>query len=115
MTSTPSRGEVWWVSFDPSVGDEQRKIRPAVVVSSSAVGFLKLRIVVPLTDWKPRYSSFPWFVFVPQTPLNGLRKDSGADAFQVKSVSLLRFQTRIGSLTKVQMDDIAAAITLCVS
>lgn len=25
------RGEVWWVNFDPSVGEEIRKKRPAVI------------------------------------------------------------------------------------
>jgi len=28
----PQRGEVWWVAFDPSLGGEIRKTRPAVVV-----------------------------------------------------------------------------------
>lgn len=114
MTSTPSRGDVWNVRFDPSEGDEQQKIRPAVVVSVPSVGRLQLRIVVPITDWKPRYARFPWFVLVAATPHNGLVKDSGADAFQTKSVSLLRFQRKRGSLTAAQMDEIAAAIALCV-
>jgi mRNA-degrading endonuclease toxin of MazEF toxin-antitoxin module len=30
------RGEVWWVSFDPSLGGEVRKTRPAVIVSNDA-------------------------------------------------------------------------------
>lgn len=114
MMITPNRGEVWLVRFDPSEGDEQTKIRPAVVVSVPTVGRLRLRIVVPLTGWKPAYAQFPWFVYVATTPHNGLSKDSGADAFQTKSVSLLRFQRPIGTLTASQMDDIAAAIALCV-
>jgi hypothetical protein len=44
MTSTPNRaigpvrGEVWLVNFDPSVGDEQQKIRPAVVGTCPMLG-----------------------------------------------------------------------------
>lgn len=102
------------VNFDPSVGAEQTKIRPAVVVNVAEVGRLPLCIVVPLTDWKPRYEQFVWFVPVPKTAQNGLSKDSGADAFQVKSLSLNRFVHRFGSLSAEQMDDIAAAIALCV-
>ena len=30
------RGEVWWVAFDPAVGSEIRKTRPAVIVSNDA-------------------------------------------------------------------------------
>jgi mRNA interferase MazF len=73
-----------------------------------------LRIVVPITDWKPRYALFPWFVYLQAAPQNGLSKDSGADAFQTKSVSLLRFQRKLGSLSARQMDEVAAAIALCI-
>ncbi|TAF40806.1 MAG: type II toxin-antitoxin system PemK/MazF family toxin [Alphaproteobacteria bacterium] len=34
---TPRRGEVWWVNFDPSIGGEIRKKRPAVIVSNNMV------------------------------------------------------------------------------
>jgi mRNA interferase MazF len=67
-----------------------------------------------VTTWNTRYEAFVWFVHVPLTGENGLTKDSGAGAFQVKSVALQRFQSRLGSLTTEQMDDIAAAIALCV-
>ncbi|MEN9472387.1 MAG: hypothetical protein RLZZ495_476 [Pseudomonadota bacterium] len=30
------RGEVWWVEFDPAVGSEIRKTRPAVIISNDA-------------------------------------------------------------------------------
>ncbi len=61
----PSRGEIWLVDFDPAVGAEIQKMRPALVVSVDSVGRLPLRIVVPLTDWKPHYAGFPWFVLIP--------------------------------------------------
>ena len=31
-----NRGEVWWVRFDPAVGGEIRKSRPAVIISTRA-------------------------------------------------------------------------------
>ena len=72
--SPPQRGEVWKVRFDPSVGAEIGKSRPAVVVSLSTAGKLPLRIVVPLTEWKPKYVLAPWMVFVQATPMSGLTK-----------------------------------------
>lgn len=111
---TPKRGEVWRVRFDPAVGAEIQKIRPAVVVGMDSIGRLPLKIVVPVTDWKPAFANFAWFVHVPATPHNGLAKDSGADAFQVKSVSETRFLDRLGELTAGQLDDIAAAVAACV-
>ena len=110
----PVRGEVWRVRFDPAEGDEIKKVRTAVVVSENAIGRLRLKIVVPITEWKPRYGTFPWFVQLSPTPANGLTKDSGADAFQVKSVSDTRFLVRLGELTPGELDDIASAIAICV-
>ena len=112
--TTPVRGEVWRIRFDPAEGDEAKKVRTAVVMSENAVGRLRLKIVVPITEWKPRYASYPWFVQLVPTPSNGLTKDSGADAFQVKSVSESRFVRCIGLVTSAQLDDIASAVAMCV-
>ena len=111
---TPKRGDIWLIDFDPSVGAEIRKVRPAVVISLDTVGRLPLRLVVPVTDWKPQYSGYPWFVELAATVTNGLSKDSGADAFQTKSVSLARFVDHLGEITPMQLDEIAEAIALCV-
>ena len=40
---TPSRGEVWLVDFDPAVGAEIQKVRPALVISLDSIGRLPLR------------------------------------------------------------------------
>lgn len=69
---------------------------------------------MPVTDWKVIYSAYPWFVELPATAAIGLHKDSGADAFQVKSLSENRFVRRLGSIEPSQTDLIAEAIALCV-
>jgi mRNA interferase MazF len=46
----PHRGEVWRIRFDPAEGDEIKKVRTAVVISEDAVGRLRLKIVVPITE-----------------------------------------------------------------
>ena len=116
MTTTPPplRGEIWRIRFDPAEGDEIKKVRTAVVMSENAIGRLRLKIVVPITEWKPRYVNYPWFVRLVPTPANGLTKESGADAFQVKSVSETRFLDRLGELQPSELDDIANAIAICV-
>jgi mRNA interferase MazF len=48
------------------------------------------------------------------SPTNGLTKDSGADAFQIKSVSENRFVRQLGEVTPAQLDEIAQAVALCV-
>ncbi len=110
----PFRGEVWEINFDPAEGAEIKKKRPAVVISSDSVGKLPLRIVVPITEWKARYDEFPWHIKIESNAYNCLTKTSVADAFQVKSISERRFIKKIGSLSKDQLDEITAAIVVCI-
>lgn len=57
--TTPARGEVWHVRFDPAVGAEIQKTRPAVVISVDEVGVLPLRIIVPITGWQTAFANRP--------------------------------------------------------
>jgi mRNA interferase MazF len=86
------------VDFDPSVGQEIRKVRSAVVVSSDFLGKLQLKLVVPLTSWQSSFASNVWMVQVTATRPNGLPNDSAADTLQTQSVSFNRFVRRMGVL-----------------
>lgn len=118
MTTTAplsiKRADIWWIRFDPTEGDEIRKTRPAVVMNIAAAWRLHLYLVVPITEWKPFYDREFWMINITPSKLNGLTKESAANAFQVKSVSEKRFESKLGVLTPVQMNDIAAAIVVCV-
>lgn len=108
------RGEVWEVTFHPGVGAEIQKTRPAVVMTAESVGKLALDLVVPITEWQPVFANYSWFVRLPLGAGSGLRKESGADAFQTKSVSVQRLTRRLGVLPEEQVEDIAAAVAACV-
>jgi mRNA interferase MazF len=104
------RGEIWLVNLDPTIGSEIRKTRPAVIISSDLVGILPLKVVVPLTDWKDRYSTALWMVRIDPQETNGLSKPSSADAFQIRSVSEQRLIKRLGALTTIQVAQIVQAV-----
>ncbi len=110
----PQRGEIWRVRFDPTIGQEMGKTRLAVVINVDSVGRLALRLVVPVTGWDSNYSQWPWMVPLVSTGKNGLTKNSAADGFQVKSVSLDRFDQNLGVLRAHKVEEIAAAVVLCV-
>jgi mRNA interferase MazF len=99
-----NRGEVWQIAFDPTLGEEIQKSRPAVIISRDALGILALRVVVPLTGWRPEFVTRPWMVRLEPTLENGLTQESAADAFQVKSVSVLRLRHRLGVIAADALD-----------
>lgn len=110
----PKRGDVWNVNFDPSVGAEIQKIRPAVVISSDAVGRLPIKIVVPITEWKDHFRSNVWHVRIDPDTEHGLAKTSAVDALQVKSVSVDRFVSRLGRCSAIIVEEITAAVALVI-
>lgn len=87
------RGEVWWVNFDPSVGEEIRKLRPAVIVSNDSSNRALNRFqVVPMSSKIGRLYPSEAYVLV-----NGGTSKVMAD--QITTVSRLRFQGIIGTLS----------------
>ena len=95
----PRRGEVWWVSFDTSVGGEIRKTRPGIVLSNNAANAALNRvIVIPLTSQTEKL--YPGEAMV---MLNG--EQSKAKADQIATASKQRLRSKLGSLSS---DDLAA-------
>lgn len=111
---TITRGEIWLVEFDPARGAEIQKTRPAVVVDVDAIGILPLRLIAPITDWKPIFSRSPWFVHILPDSQNGLIKESGIDAFQITSASEERLKRRLGHITSEQLTQVVKAVALCI-
>lgn len=112
--SGPLRGEVWLVNFDPTLGAEIRKTRPAIVVSSDGVGRLPVKLVAPVTEWKDAFNDSVWLVRTDPDSLNGLGKTSAADVLQLRGMDLRRFVNRLGQLQSELMDEIADAIAIVV-
>jgi len=112
--SQPARGEIWQVNFDPTIGAEIKKIRPAIVISSDAVGSLPIKLVAPVTTWDGAFAGKIWLVKVSPDASNGLTQDSAVDTLQIRCVDVGRFARRMGSVSPIVMEDIAAAIAIVV-
>lgn len=109
-STSPKRGEVWRVNFDPTIGAEIKKTRPAVVISSDTIGKLPIKLIVPITDWKPYFGSNIWHIRIDPDSSNGLSKVSAVDALQLRGVDTQRFIRKLGQLTDPTMEEITIAI-----
>ena len=99
-----NRGEVWWINFDPSVGGEIRKKRPAIIMSNDASNRHLNRLqVIPVTSNVDRL--YPSEAFV---TINGKLNKALAD--QLTTVSKLRMINQMGKISREDMWQIERAV-----
>ena len=110
----PKRGEIWLVGLDPTIGSEMQKTRPAVVVSSDAMGVLPVKLVVPLTTWQDDFEHTAWHVRIEPDRVNRLDKIVAADTLQIRCVDVQRFIRRKGSLRAADLEEVVISIATVV-
>jgi mRNA interferase MazF len=102
----PRRGDVYWVALDSALGTEIRKTRPAVIVSNDSCNRHGTRVVVlPVTTNVT--SLYP----------GEARVDVGGKAAralgdQIRSIDRSRLRSRIGALTREDLQAVEEALRI---
>lgn len=107
----PRRGEVYLVSFDPSVGAEIQKTRPAVVVQYDIANRYSPVTIVAAVTSKFEMPLYPTEVLVTASE-GGMTKDSVVLLNQVRSIDRRRLVKCLGRLRPETMERVNRAIMI---
>ena len=99
-----SRGEIWWVNLDPTVGSEIRKTRPAVDLTTNSLNRVRSTVVVVPLSNGPRARA----PIVVATPSAGSASVAVCD--QLRSVDKARLTARIGSLSMADLRQVEQGV-----
>lgn len=113
MRTKPKYAEIWLVDFEPQIGTEIKKVRPAIVVSIDALGILPIRTVVPIRDYKDHHDGMFFYIPIEPSKNNGLSKYSTVDCSQVKSFDIKRFEKKLGKLTQDELEELVLVLSRC--
>lgn len=99
MVKSIKQFDVWVVEFDPALGSEIKKSRPAVVVSNNIINDLYATVIVaPLTSTFRNYPS--------RIDTNFGDKGGQIAVDQLKCFDKTRLKKKIGTITQVERDDL---------
>jgi len=110
LPPTPRRGEVWTVDFDPVVGSEQGKSRPAVIIQND-IGNRHSPVVIVAAIASGKSARYDVQVEV-KAPEAGLRHDSLILMNQIRTVDKQRLGRYWGQLSSETMRRVDRAIKI---
>lgn len=100
------RGDIWWINFDPSVGQEIKKKRPAIIVSNNMSNkYLKRFQVIPVSSNVEK-------IYPSETTIQIEGNTGKVMADQLTTVSELRLVSKIGNVTEKELEEIESIIKL---
>lgn len=104
-----NRGEIWLVNFDPTLGSEIKKTRPAIIISGQPFNRLRRTlIVVPISSAHDR-TEFPLLIAIRSSG-----KPAVAVVDQVKAAAKERFVRKLGMASAAEMEQISDALAVLV-
>jgi mRNA interferase MazF len=107
----PKRGEVYLVSFDPTIGTEIQKTRPALIVQNDVANrHSPITIVAAITSQFDE-RLYPTEALI-QPPEGGITMPSVVLLNQIRSIDKRRLVRRLGILTPATMARVDRAVLI---
>jgi len=107
----PQRGDIYLVNFDPTIGSEIQKTRPALILQNDLANQYSPITIVAAISSQLHEDTYPTDVCV-QSPEGGLSKDSIVLLNQIRTVDKQRLIKMLGSLTPITMTQVDNAIQI---
>jgi mRNA interferase MazF len=105
------RGDIWLVSLDPTVGNEIRKLRPAVIIQNDIGNkYSPITIIAPVTSQKLD-RVYPFEVLLKKEN-SKLKKDSKVLLNQIRAIDMKRLRKKVGSIDADSSQQIDEAIKI---
>jgi mRNA interferase MazF len=111
IVSFPKRGEVYLVNFDPTIGSEIQKTRPALILQNDVSNeYSPITIVATITS-KFEEPLYPTEVLI-KAQVGGLKYDSVVLLNQIRSIDRQRLIRKMATLSVKTMEQVERAIKI---
>lgn len=107
----PRRGDIYLVNFDPTVGAEIQKTRPALILQNDIGNRTSDITIVAAVSSQLKGKRYPFEVIVP-TAQGGLTADSRILLNHIRSVDKRRLVRRLGSMSPERMREVERALLI---
>ena len=106
----PKRGEIYYVTFDPTIGVEIKKTRPALIIQND-IGNMHSPATIVAAITSTTRDVFPHEVSL-KTGEGGLPKDSIILLNQVRTIDKKRLGKKLGMISSETMKKVDHAIAI---
>ena len=109
----PKKGEIYLVNFDPAIGAEIKKTRPALILQNDIANrYSSVTIVAAITSFSDKDGKmYPTEVFIGDSE-GGLDNDSVALLNQIRTIDKQRLVKKLGVLKDKTMAQIDKAVQI---
>jgi mRNA interferase MazF len=105
MSNQPKRGDIYWVSLDPTRGTEVNKTRPALILSNNSSNHHSSRVIIgPITRSVDKVYPFEVKINMPKGIISKVMLD------QVRCVDKMRLGQKIHAISHEEMLEVDKAL-----